>query len=102
MGLHGHAHTFFLKGGKARFGKLAERSSKIMWRKIRREDVQRGLVIRMSNMKDTPFNGAVIINMNGVEPTHTLGSVKVARPYAYATEHYDSNQPLLSSEVFDI
>lgn len=77
------------------------------WRKIRSEDIKRGTVIRMTNMKDTPFNGAVIM---GLETTQALnGDIRgytvahVSRPMAYAHEHFDSRKGcLISVENFEI
>lgn len=75
-----------------------------MWRKIRKEDIRRGIIIRLGNMTDTCFNGATII---GVEEKHDIGGkyseVWIARPYVYAHEHFDSSSGGLTGvEVFSI
>lgn len=65
------------------------------WRKIKEADVVTGTVLRLANMADTPFNGATIIMVRD-------GVAKLARPMAYAHNDFDTNQPLLSCEVFDV
>jgi hypothetical protein len=81
-----------------------------MWRKVRKEDVKRGLMIRITGMKDTAFNGAVVLGTFEVKsewadrvagfPDYTF--VRIARPMAYASAHWDSKQPNLHCEVFEM
>lgn len=66
------------------------------WRKIRLSDIVRGTVVRMSSMRDTPYNGATII---GISET---GYVRLARPIAYAMSHHDSRCPYLYAEIFEV
>ena len=71
------------------------------WRKIQKEDIKRGTVIRMGNlMNDGSYCMATIVAVRENEPIWNY--VKVARPYVYAHEHFDSNSGLIGSEVFDI
>jgi hypothetical protein len=70
------------------------------WRKIQAEDVKRGTVIRMTKMQaDGAYHMATIIGIFENEP---YPHVKVARPYAYAHEHFNAKDPLMGSEVFAI
>jgi len=66
-----------------------------MWRKIKIDDIKRGTVIRITAMSDTAYNGATIIAING-------NDVRLARPMAYAHDHFDSRSPMLSCEVFEM
>ena len=59
------------------------------WRKIRQEDIQRGVCIRMTYMKDTPYNGATIMGIEEHRFTGSHGPIAsktadLARPMAYA------------------
>jgi hypothetical protein len=72
------------------------------WRKLQKDDIKRGTVIRMTKMIEGGGYGmATIICTREVEAP-TYPNIRVARPYAYAHEHFDTNQPLLGSEVFSI
>ena len=72
------------------------------WRKIEKKDIQRGVIIRMTRiMDDGGFHTAVIVCTSELEAPG-YPNVKVARPYAYAHEHFNTNQPLLGAEVFSI
>lgn len=70
-----------------------------MWRKIRREDMQKGLVVRLTNLSDTPFNGCVVLEHNSTRVPND--HVRLARPQAYASQGI-SRQPLLYAEVFEM
>lgn len=63
------------------------------WRKIESKDIKRGTCLRLNMCEDSFFDSAVIIKILDNE-------IYVARPFAYAHEHFDSNSPLLGSEVF--
>ena len=65
-----------------------------MWQKITKADVVRGRIIRLDSM-DGAYNMATILSVKEDEVT-------IARPMAYASEHYDMKQPYLYSEVFSI
>lgn len=69
------------------------------WRKVEKKDIEagelRGVVIRFTSMKDTPYNGATIIMADASQ-------VHFARPYAYACKEYDSKQPYLGCEVVSV
>lgn len=65
------------------------------WRKITKEDVRRGVLIRMTGIVDTPYNGATIV---GVIDT----MVWVSRPYVYAHEPFDAKSGLMGAENFPI
>lgn len=71
------------------------------WRKIRPADIQRGVCIRMTDMKDTPYNGATIMGIE--DESIACRTVHLARPMAYAHEHFDSTHGgPLSAENFSI
>jgi len=78
-----------------------------MWRKIKKDDIKRGTVIRITGMSDTAYNGATIIAVsdnythNGAR-TSPHEDVRIARPMAYAHDHFDSRSPMLSCEVFEM
>ena len=77
------------------------------WRKITKDDLQRGAIIRLNGiMGDGGYSMATIISTQGLTPhgakERGLPYIKVARPYAYAHQDFDSNSPLLGSEVFEI
>lgn len=60
------------------------------WHPITEEDIYLGVIVRFLGMNDT-FNTGVIISL--------LDDVVVARPYAYASAEYSSNQPLMGCEL---
>lgn len=71
------------------------------WRKIEKEDIKRGTIIRMTKMmNDGAYHMATIICTREAEGTHPYPHVMVSRPYAYANLDYDSKSPLLGTEVF--
>jgi hypothetical protein len=72
------------------------------WRKIQKEDIKRGTVIRMTKMIEGGSYGMATIICTREAEAPGYPNVKVARPYAYAHEHFDTNQPLVGSEVFSI
>lgn len=71
------------------------------------EDCRTGVLVRIGNMTDTCYNGATILKVevtNMVEVGTSVPSrfITVARPFAYASKDFDSKQPLMGCEVFDI
>lgn len=75
------------------------------------KDMQRGMVV-LPFWGESTFNRPVE-SLNWEHTlrrdywTHTVISVdettvRLARPYAYAHEHFDSNQPLLGCEVYTV
>lgn len=64
------------------------------WRKILKEDCVRGTLVRIAGISDG-YNNATIIS---IDNTH----IKLARPYAYANEHYNSNNAMMGCEVFEV
>src|SRR5208337_2698985 len=72
------------------------------WRKMTKEDIKRGTIIKLGNMMDDGGYGlATIISTKDAEDT-TYPHVMVARPSAWANEHVNSRSPMLHAEVFDI
>ena len=78
-----------------------QKSPQYGWRKIEDDDIQRGTVIRLKNMmRDGGYCMATII---GVHDSNLMEDyITVARPYVYAHEAFNTNQPLLGAEVFEI
>jgi hypothetical protein len=76
------------------------------WRKAKPEDIKRGTLIRIGNvMSDGAYGCATIIATmisQSCSSPKLEGTVKVARPVAYADGHVDINQPMLYAEVFEI
>lgn len=76
------------------------------WRKIQKEDIKRGTVIRLTKlMNDGSFNMATIISEQYVKdglPDSGIASVKVCRPMCWAHEHFNSTNGMLSGETFEI
>lgn len=76
------------------------------WRKVKdKEELQRGVILRMTDMeKDGSYAMMTIIGVFLDSPNYQTAyqHVKVARPMAYANAAYDSNQPMLTCEVFEI
>ena len=71
------------------------------WRKIQLSDIKRGTVIRMNKMaNDGAYHMATIIAVHYEDPRYP--HVKVARPYVYAHEEFNSKDPLMGAEVFAI
>lgn len=70
------------------------------WRKIERDDIKRGTVLRMTKMEaDGSYHMATII---GIHENEAYPHVKVARPYVYAHEAFNAKDPLMGAEVFAI
>jgi hypothetical protein len=63
-----------------------------MWRKIESKDLVRGTCVQLNIGDDSFFDAGVIISV-------TKDEVKVARPYVFANENYNCNQPLMGAEV---
>lgn len=71
------------------------------WRKIQREDIKRGTIIRFRKMmEDGAYCMATIIATSLEGPLYK--HIKVSRPMALAHEHFESNTGLLQQEVFSI
>ncbi len=71
------------------------------WRKIQREDIRRGVIIRLKKMEeDGAYALATIVATSLDGPLYK--HIKVSRPMALAHEHFDSNTGLLQQEVFTI
>jgi hypothetical protein len=74
------------------------------WRKIRKEDVRRGITVRITGMTDTAYSGATI---TGVEESGDVCGkttlVHLSRPMVYAHEHFDTYKGgLIGCENFTI
>ncbi len=68
------------------------------WRKIVRDDIQRGLIIRDNRIiNDGGFGMMIVIGA----PDVTHSSVRCSRPMAWAHDHFNSRSALLSEEVVD-
>jgi len=66
------------------------------WRKIRREDIRRGVIVRITRLSDTCYNGATIVGVDGE-------IAYLSRPYIYAHEHFDSTKGGLTGvETFSV
>ena len=77
-------------------------TKKAGWRKVTKEDLVRGVILRMESLdRDGSFSMFTIISVRQMEDP-SWPCVRVARPYAYAHEHFNSNDPLLGCEVFGI
>lgn len=77
------------------------------WRKLVATDIKRGTILRMTSMlNDGAYATATIISVPEGEPRDEYArkypSITIARPYAYAHEHVNDNQPLMGCEVFTI
>lgn len=76
------------------------------WRKIQKEDIKRGTVIRLTKLQDDgSYNMATIIAEHYVKdglPDSGIASVKVCRPMCWAHEHFNSTNGMLSGETFEI
>ena len=76
------------------------------WRKVQKEDIKRGLVIRMTKlMNDGSFHMATVIAEKYVKdglPDSGVSAVTVCRPMCWAHEHFNSRNGMLSGETFDI
>jgi hypothetical protein len=73
------------------------------WRQITKEDVKRGVIIRDPRMIESGSYGmATIISTREVGEKNAWPHITVARPYAYAHEHFDANHPLMGAEVYSI
>jgi hypothetical protein len=71
------------------------------WRKIRKEDIKNGAVIRMTRIcEDGAYGTATITSTRNMEDK-TYPHVYVSRPMAYAQSCFDSKQPLLYAEVME-
>ena len=72
------------------------------WRKIQKEDIVRGALIRMTSlMNDGAYCMATIISIRNIDD-ETYPHIQVARPYLYAHKDFNSNGGLMGQEVFDI
>jgi hypothetical protein len=74
------------------------------WRKVQKEDIKRGVVIRMTRM-DGSYNMATVISEKYAKdqyPDSGIVSVTVCRPMCWAHEHFNSRNGMLSGETFDI
>ena len=69
-----------------------------MWRKLQREDIKLGLVVRYSNGRNA-FDDCVITAM---DHAHGEPTIWLARPYVYAREGLSTKSPLLGCEVFGV
>jgi hypothetical protein len=70
------------------------------WRKIQKDDIKRGVMVRLGFMLvDCAFSGATII---AIQEEGTITYAYLARPYAIAHENYNSKQPLMGCEVIAI
>ncbi len=66
------------------------------WRKITLTDIRRGTIVRMAHGESADvYADATIVAL-------TEADVTVARPMAFASEHYDCQQPYLYAEVFTL
>jgi len=77
------------------------------WRPFEWTDAVRGTCVRIKSMNDTPYNGATVMgiekDLNGRIPAIINDRViTLARPQAYAAEHWDSKQPMLYAEVYSM
>jgi hypothetical protein len=68
------------------------------WRKAKLDDIHRGVVLRHTGMKDTPFNCGTVIALGAWGDSG--GQVVVARPIAYAYGSCDAKNPLVGSDTF--
>lgn len=71
------------------------------WRKIQKDDIKRGLVVRLGFMTDG-FCMTTIISIQEEPYGGGITWAYLARPYAYAHENFNSKQPLLGCEVIPI
>lgn len=74
------------------------------WRKIKKEDVKRGVLVRHSSMNDF-FNDAVIVRVEKIDRKGTSTDwsniiIHLARPYAVANENFDCITPFLTCENY--
>lgn len=69
------------------------------WRKIEKNDLTLGLVVKITRIEDG-YNIATVIAVGVREGLTDM--VRIARPYAYAHEGRDSLQPMLGCEVYEI
>ncbi len=69
------------------------------WRKIEREDVKLGTIIRMTRLDDG-YGTATICSLQIDDKSYP--HILVARPYAYAHKDFNTKQPLVGVEVFPI
>lgn len=70
-----------------------------MWREIKKDDIKVGTAVRLSFMKGTAFNGAVITARELVGETWM---VTFARPMVYAESRWTNKQPMSYIEIFSI
>lgn len=71
------------------------------WRKIQKEDIKRGTIIRLKSLdRDGGYSTATIISVNEQIPSYQ--HVKVSRPYVYAHKDFDTKDPLVGAETFAI
>jgi hypothetical protein len=74
------------------------------WRKIQNVDIKRGTVVRLGNLADDGAYATATIIGTRTESNawSSWHYVRLARPMAYAHEHFDAKSPMLSCEVFEI
>ena len=79
---------------------------KLGWRKLEKADIKLGTFLNLNYMHNGGgYNTATIIKENYNKegyPNSGIRSVTLARPMAYAHEHFNSNSPMLSAETFDM
>ena len=71
----------------------------IGWRKIIKDDIKRGTVIRLTAMESV-YNVCTIIAVNEYKDDSSY--VVVARPMAIAEGLFNSKNPMLQAEVFEM
>ena len=76
------------------------------WRKIQKDDIKRGTIVRMSRLEDDgSYNMATIIAEHYIKdglPDSGIKSVVVGRPMCWAHEHFNSRSGMVSVETFEI
>lgn len=76
------------------------------WRKIQKEDIKRGTLIRMTKLADDgSYNMATIIAEHYVQdglPDSGIKGVVVGRPMCWAHEHFNSRNGMVSCETFEM
>ncbi len=76
------------------------------WRKIQKEDIKRGTVVRITTMmNDGAYHMATIIAEHYVKdglPDSGIKSVTVCRPMCWAHEHFNAKSGMLSGESWEM
>lgn len=70
------------------------------WRKIIRDDIERGTIIRMTRLQDD--GGYSMATIIGIYEHEENSYVEVARPYAYGRRDFNEERALLGAEVLPI